>query len=79
MSAKRYYWLKMPRNFFKRHDIRIVESLPEGRAVAYFYLKLLVESVDHDGELRFNSAVPYDADMLATITNTPAEIVKTAL
>ena len=75
MSAKRYYWLKMPRNFFKRHDIRIVESLPNGHAVAYFYLKLLVESVDHDGELRFNAAVPYDAEMLATITNTAPETV----
>ena len=79
MSAKRYYWLKMPRNFFKRHDIRIVESLPNGHAVAYFYLKLLVESVDHDGELRFNAAVPYDAEMLATITNTAPETVKEAL
>ena len=28
---KRYYWLKLKRDFFKRHDIRIIEEMPNGK------------------------------------------------
>ena len=53
MSDGKYYWLKLKRDFFKRHDIRIVEGMPNGKEYILFYLKLLCESVDHEGSLRF--------------------------
>ena len=31
MADKRYYWLKLKRDFFKRHDIRIIEDMPNGK------------------------------------------------
>ena len=77
--SKRYYWLKLKKDFFKRHDIRIIEAMPNGKDYILFYLKLLVESVDHEGSLRFSDTIPYNADMLAVITNTNIDIVKTAL
>ena len=40
MTEKRYYWLKLPKDFFKRHDIKYIETLPDGREIAFFYLKL---------------------------------------
>lgn len=76
---KRYYWLKLKRDFFKRHDIKIVESLPNGKEYILFYLKLLCESVDHDGNLRFSDKIPYSEEMLATITNTNVDIVRSAV
>ncbi len=79
MAEKRYYWLKLKRDFFKRHDIRIVEEMPNGKEYILFYLKLLCESVDHEGYLRFSQTIPYSADMLATITNTNIDIVKSAV
>lgn len=79
MSGKKYYWLKLDRNFFKRHDIQIVEAMQNGKDYVLFYLKLLVESIDHDGELRFSDTIPYDEQMLATITNTNVDIVRTAM
>jgi len=79
MTNKRYFWLKLDRNFFKRHDIKIIESRQNGKDHILFYLKLLVESIDHEGELRFNDTVPYDAEMLATITNTNIDTVKQAI
>lgn len=79
MANKKYYWLKLQKDFFKRHDIRIVESMPNGKDYVLFYLKLLVESIDHDGELRFNEAIPYNEDMLATVTNTNIDIVRSAM
>lgn len=75
----RYYWLKLKRDFFKRHDIRIVEEMPNGKEYILFYLKLLCESVDHEGYLRFSQTIPYSAEMLATITNTNIDVVKSAV
>lgn len=77
--SRRYYWLKLKKDFFKRHDIRIVESMPNGKDYILFYLKLLCESVDHEGNLRFSDRVPYNEEMLATITNTNIDIVRKAV
>lgn len=77
--ASKFYWLKLKRDFFKRHDIRIIESMPNGKDYILFYLKLLCESVDHEGNLRFSEEIPYNEDMLATITNTNVDIVRSAI
>lgn len=77
--AKKYYWLRLQKDFFKRHDIRIIESMPNGKDYILFYLKMLVESIDHEGELRFSETIPYSEDMLATITNTNIDIVRVAM
>ena len=79
MSDKKYYWLKLKKDFFKRHDIQIIENMPNGKDYVLFYLKLLVESVDHEGGLRFNETIPYNEQMLATITNTNIDTVSTAM
>ena len=79
MSEKRFYWLKLQKDFFKRHDIKYIQSLPDGYLIAFFYLKLMVESVDHDGELRFSPEIPYNDSMLASVTDTPVEIVTEGL
>lgn len=76
---KKFFWLRLKRDFFKRHDIRVIESMPNGKDYILFYLKLLCESVDHEGRLRFSEEIPYNADMLATITNTNVDIVKSAI
>ena len=79
MADGKYYWLKLKRDFFKRHDIRIIESMPNGKDYILFYLKLLCESVDHEGNLRFSEQIPYNEDMLATITNTNVDVVRSAI
>ena len=79
MADGRFYWLKLKRDFFKRHDVRIVEEMPNGKDYILFYLKLLCESVDHEGCLRFSKSIPYNAEMLATITNTNVDIVQAAV
>ena len=78
-TSKRFYWLKLKRDFFKRHDIRIIESMPNGKDYILFYLKLLCESVDHNGELRFSEQIPYSEEMLSTVTDTNIDIVRSAI
>jgi predicted phage replisome organizer len=79
MSEKKYYWLKLKRDFFKRHDIRIIEEMPNGKEYILFYLKLLLESIDHEGNLRFSDTVPYNEQMLSVITNTNIDVVRSAM
>ena len=78
-EAKKFYWLKLKRDFFKRHDIRIIEEMPNGKDYVLFYLKLLLESIDHEGSLRFSDTIPYNEQMLSVITNTNVDIVRSAM
>ena len=76
---KKFFWLKLKRDFFKRHDIRIIEEMENGKDYILFYLKMLLESIDHEGELRFSETIPYNEKMLSVITNTNIDIVKSAM
>lgn len=79
MAEKKFYWLRLKRDFFKRHDIQIIESMPNGKDYVLFYLKLMVESIDHDGALRFSDTIPYNEQMLSVITGTNIDIVRAAM
>lgn len=76
---KKYYWLKLDKGFFKRHDITVIEDMKNGKDYVLFYLKLLVESLTHDGNLRFSDTIPYNEDMLASVTRTNIDIVRSAI
>lgn len=78
-TNKRFYWLKLPDDFFNRKDIKVIESQKNGPSYVLFYLKLLTESIEYSGNLRFNEMIPFDDEMLATITNTDIDIVRTAM
>ena len=79
MADKKFYWLKLKKDFFKRHDIRIVEAMPNGKDYILFYLKMLLESIDHEGQLRFSETIPYNEEMLSIVTNTNVDIVHRAM
>ena len=76
-ESKKYYWLKLNRGFFKRHDVRIIEAIND--KFVLFYMKLLAESIDHEGCLRFSESKPYNNEMLAVVTNTSVDVVKQAM
>ena len=78
-DSKVYYWLKLSKNFFDNHKIRVIEGLPNGKDYILFYLKLMCESTSHEGTLRFSDDIPYDEQMLATITNTNIDVAHNAL
>lgn len=73
------YFLKLPKGFFKRHDMLILEAMPNGKEYSLFYLKMILESLDHNGYLRYNELIPYNAEMLAAVTNTNIDIVRVAV
>lgn len=77
--ANKYHWIKLPDNFFKRHDIKIIKKMENGEKYVLFYQQLLLESISHEGELRFSDMIPYDENMLSTITDTDIDIVRSAM
>ena len=79
MANKRFYWLKLNQDFFKRNDIMVVENMPNGKDYILFYLKLLLASVSNNGQLRFSDTIPYDEKMLSVITNTDIDVVRSAM
>ena len=79
MSDGKYYWLKLKRDFFKRHDMKIIKGLPDGHGIALFYLEMLAESIDHEGELRYSEKKPYTAETLALALSFDKELAEKAL
>lgn len=78
-EQKRYYWLKLRKDFFQSQQIRILEGMPNGKEYAYFLLKLMAESISAEGKLRLTDTIPYSEEMLAALTNTNVDIVRAAV
>src|SRR5690554_2126783 len=78
-TNKRFYWLKLPDDFFDRNDIKIIESQKNGEKYVLFYLKLLTAAIEHTGKLRFNESIPFTEEMLATVTNTDIDVVRSSM
>ena len=78
-TTQRYYWLKLQENFFERDEIKIIESMPNGKDYILFYLKLMLKSINDSGRLMFKNAIPYTPEMLSTITRTNIDVVRVAV
>lgn len=79
MADKKYFWLKMPRNFFEKHYIKILRAKDNGNLLVMFYIWMLTESIDHEGRLRYSEDIPYDEEMLAEASGFALQIVTQAL
>ena len=78
-NNKKYYWLKLKNNFFEQKDIKIIEAMDNGQDYIIFLLKLKLRSLEDDGYLRMNNAIPYNNKMLSVLTNTDIDIVRSAM
>ena len=76
---KRFYWLKLKKDFFQQHQIKVLKSLPNGRLYALIYLELLAESTSHEGELRYSKMLPYDTVTLAAVIDEDKDNVEKAI
>lgn len=79
MAEKKYYWLKLKKDFFQQHQIKVLKSLPNGRLYALIYLELMCESTSHEGELRYSELMPYDVTTLASVIDEDRDNVEKAI
>jgi predicted phage replisome organizer len=80
-DSKRYYWLKLPTNFFYSDDVRVILAQQGGDKYVVFWLKLLLKALEQEeiGILRYKSDVPYTPELLAAVTDTDPDVVRSAL
>ena len=58
MSEKRYYWLKLPVDFFRKKEVKRLRQISDGgggNALVIIYLKMLLQSLQNDGKLFYDS------------------------
>ena len=76
---KKYYYIRLKENFFDSNEIVLLESMQDGYLYSNILLKLYLRSLSSGGKLLFNDRIPYNPQMLATITRHNVGTVEKAL
>ena len=76
---KKYYYLRLKDNFFDSDELKILESMKDGYLYSDILLKLYLRSLKNDGKLVVNDRIPYNAEMLASVTGHQVGTIKQAL
>lgn len=76
---KSYYYIRLKDNFFDEDAIQILESMPDGYLYSNILLKMYLRSLKYEGRLMYNERIPYNAQVLATLTRHSVGVVEKAL
>ena len=76
---KKYYYMRLKENFFDTNEMVVLESVQDGYLYSNILLKLYLRSLRDNGKLMFNNAIPYNPQMIATITRHQVGTVEKAL
>lgn len=76
---KKYYYLKMKENFFDTNEMVMLESMQDGFLYSNILVKLYLKAIKYEGKLMFNDRIPYNCNMIATITRHQVGTVEKAL
>ena len=63
--AKRYYWLKLPEDFFRQKAIKKLRRIAGGDTYTVIYLKMLLLALKQEGKLFFEGVEDDFCDELA--------------
>lgn len=76
MAEKRYYWLKLYKDFFTSKRIKMLRSIRGGDTYTIIYLKMQLKALDTDGYLYFDGYMNDFAEELALDIDETVENVK---
>lgn len=71
--------LKIDKNFFERRDVNVLESIPGGKEMILFYIKLVCICNEHNGKTHIRGKIKDDEDLISALTNTPSMFVRCSL
>ena len=71
--SKRYYWLKLHKDFFSSPRIKKLRSIAGGNTYTIIYLKLLLHTIDTDGVVEFQGIEPTISEELSLVLDEDAE------
>lgn len=78
-DSRKYYYLKLKDNFFDTDEMIILESMPDGYLYSNILLKLYLRSLKYNGRLMFNEKIPFNSQMLATITRHSIGVIEKSM
>lgn len=73
------YYFKLKDDFFDCPEMQILESQQDGYLYSNILLKLYLISLKRGGRLRLTVSIPYNAEMIATVTHHQVGTVERAL
>ena len=76
---QKYYYMRLKESFFDDDAVKILEAMPDGYLYSNILLKLYLKSLKCNGRLMYNDKIPYNAGVLATLTNHSVGVVEKAL
>ena len=76
---KKYYYLKLKDNFFESDSMILLESMEDGYFYSNILLKLYLKSLKGNGCLLLNNRIPYNSQMIASVTRHEVKVVEKAL
>ena len=71
--------MRLKESFFDDDAIKILEAMPDGYLYSNILLKLYLKSLKFNGRLMYNERIPYNASVLATLTNHSVGVIEKAL
>jgi predicted phage replisome organizer len=76
-----YWWIKFKKDFFRSNEMKLIRCMENGAEYILFWQQLLFLATDNVdvGLIRYKETMPYTDKMLATVTDTNIDIVRTAL
>ena len=77
--AKRYYWLKLPKDFFEDKAIKRLRQIAGGDTYTIIYLKMLLKSMEDDGKLFYEGIEDTICDEIALDINESADDVQVTM
>ena len=78
-ETKNYFYLRLKENFFDSDSMILLESMKDGYVYANILLKLYLRSLKNEGRLMLNDTIPYNPEMLASVTRHSVGDVEKAL
>ena len=78
-DAKKYYYMRLNEGYFNSDEQILLESMSDGYLYSNILLKLYLKSLRRDGLLMFSERIPYNAEMIATITRHNVGTVEKAM
>lgn len=79
MDNRKYYYLKLKENFFESDSMVLLENMKDGYIYSNILLKLYLRSLKDDGRLMLNGTIPYNSQMLASVTRHQVGTLEKAL
>lgn len=76
---KRYYWMKLKKDFFDQKMIKILKTFEDGEKMIMIFLKIQLHSLENDGYVYYEKMLPTFEQELSIAIDEDTEIVKLTL